>query len=221
MYSCPTDDIHSIYLDNELPVSYIQEYESHLKSCAKCRAKLESMRKIKDALKEDCRSINLSKPYMEQSFERLQTKMHYSKNVVHEFKLPVSEKTLRWSMGACAAVVVAAILPFTISNSSKAKSDTLASITPVARPQNTPIARQNVVITGNLNSNMAQTVSTGRNSYSSLPDVDVLRPDFDDSRNFKFKITVPGLNDEEIQTFEFNLPENMYEGQLEWNRHHR
>lgn len=221
MYSCPTDDIHSIYLDNELPLAYVKEYENHLENCPACKAKLDSLRKIKDSFKADSKNINLSQAYMDQSFERLQTKMRYSKNVVREFKLPVSEKTIRWGMGACAAVIVAAILPVTVSNASKASTNTTASITPVARPQNAPIARQNVVINGNLNSNMAQTVSTGRKSYSSLPDVDVLRPEFDDSRNIKLNITVPGLNDNDIQTFEINLPANSYEGQLEWNHHHR
>ena len=30
MYSCPTDDIHSIYLDKELPSEYQKLYESLL-----------------------------------------------------------------------------------------------------------------------------------------------------------------------------------------------
>lgn len=223
MYSCPTDDIHSIYVDNELPQSYVKEYESHIETCPECKAKLEKLRALKNSFQADSKSISLDQQFLDQSFERLQTKMHYKKNVVHEFKLPVSEKTLRWGMAAAAAVVIAAVLPVTISNASKANSNTpnVASITPVARPQNSPIAaRQNVVINGNLNGRMAQTVSTRSNSYSTLTDVDVIRPEFDETRKIQLNITVPGLNDEN-QTFEINLPVNSYEGSLEWNRHHR
>ena len=29
MYSCPTDDIHSVYIDDELPQNYVLDYENH------------------------------------------------------------------------------------------------------------------------------------------------------------------------------------------------
>ena len=41
MSTCPENDIHSLYLDNELPLSYREEYEAHIKSCPKCAKKLE------------------------------------------------------------------------------------------------------------------------------------------------------------------------------------
>lgn len=223
--SCPTDDIHSIYLDGELPLAYIKEYETHIENCPSCKAKLDSLKKLKDSFKADSKNISLDQKFMDESYDRLLTKMHYAKNAnaVREFKLPVSETTLRWGMGAAAAVIIAAVLPVTISNAAKSNADTnnVASITPVARPQSASLARQNVVINGNLDSRMAQTVSTGNNSYQNLPDVDVLRPEFDDSRKIQLNITVPGLGDENNQTFEINLPVNSNEGQLDWNRHRR
>ena len=33
MSTCPEKDIHSIYVDGELPENYIKQYESHLSSC--------------------------------------------------------------------------------------------------------------------------------------------------------------------------------------------
>ena len=45
MYSCPTDDIHSVYIDNELPQNYVSDYENHLKVCPKCSAKVEQLKK--------------------------------------------------------------------------------------------------------------------------------------------------------------------------------
>lgn len=222
MFSCPTDDIHSIYLDNELPEDFAKEYLSHIESCEKCKAKLETIRGLKNAFNADSKNIKLDQQFLDQSFERLQTKMRYKKNAVVVHQFPMSEKTLRWGMGAAAAVLIAAILPVSISNAVKstgADNANVASITPVARPQNEPIARQNVVINGNLDHNMAQTVST-RGSYSSLTDVDVLRPEFDDARKIRVNISVPGLDDGE-QTIEIKLPDNLNEGQLEWTHHRR
>ncbi len=220
MYSCPTDDIHSIYLDNELPFAYIKEYESHIVNCPACKAKLESLKRIKNAFQADSKNIQLDKQFMDQSFERLKTKMHYSKNAATHFEFPFSEKTVRWGMATAAAVLIAAILPVTISNATKANHSNanIASITPVTRPQNAPISNQNVVINGNLNHNLAQTVGTRNISNSALTNVDVLRPEFDDAKKIHVNITVPGLEDNQ-ETIEIKLPVNSNEGQLEWTRH--
>ena len=74
MYSCPTDDIHSVYLDNELPQAYVKDYEEHIKTCDCCRKKLEKMRIIHNAFKQDSKQITLDSTYLTHSFERLQTK---------------------------------------------------------------------------------------------------------------------------------------------------
>lgn len=221
MYSCPTDDIHSIYLDNELPLAYIKEYESHIANCQTCKAKLESLKRIKNAFQADSKNIQLDEQFMDQSFERLKTKMRYSKNAATRFEFPFSEKTARWGMATAAAVLIAAILPVTISNSTKAnrsENANIASITPVTRPQNAPITNQNVVINGNLNHNLAQTVGSRNISNSALTNVDVLRPEFDDAKKIHVNITVPGLEDN-METIEIKLPVNSNEGQLEWTRH--
>ena len=221
MYSCPTDDIHSIYLDNELPLVYVKEYESHIANCPACKAKLESLRRIKNAFQMDSKNIQLDKQFMDQSFERLKTKLRYSKNAAPLHKFPFTEKTVRWGMAAAAAVIVAAILPVSLSNSLKtsySEKANIASITPVTRPQNAPIANQNVVINGNLNHSLAQTVGTRSISNSALTNVDVLRPEFDDAKKIHVNITVPGLEDNQ-ESIEIKLPVNSNEGQLEWTRH--
>ena len=56
MSTCPENDIHSIYLDGELPEIYKAEYEAHLNNCIKCRTKLEQMKKIHEAFQYDSAS---------------------------------------------------------------------------------------------------------------------------------------------------------------------
>lgn len=239
MYSCPTDDIHSIYLDNELSPAYIKDYEAHVNNCPKCAAKLESLRRVKNAFQKDSDSIILDDDFMEKSFERLQTKMRYSKNTVHVKEFKISPEITKWAVAA-AAVLVAAIVPVSISNSSKnnTSANQVASIAPVARPQSVPTpVSQSVKVNGNFDysASYATPVGTANNNVemdfengnppphrfgpprppmhteglsSSLTNVDVLRPEFDETKKISIKINVPGL-EEEDDTIEIKLPVNM------------
>ena len=192
MYSCPTDDIHSIYFDGELPLSYARDYEEHLKNCKTCSEKLDKFKKMKELFKADEKSITPDSQFLDESYKRLMTKMSYSKNTrfVHEW--PVSK--IVTGVAAAAAVLVAVILPVKLlpSKSASASSVNVAQLVPVERPQTTSISNKNIVINGNINDNLAQTVSTGALKNTSLADVDVFRPDFHDSNTIK--ITVPGMN---------------------------
>lgn len=243
MYSCPTDDIHSIYIDNELPVAYIKEYEAHLKVCEKCSQKLTSLKSLKAALKNDSAKIQLSDAFMEKSFEQLQSKMHYSKNTEKNRIYAFNSNFSRIGLAAAAAII-AIILPAGISNSLNShnnSTDKIASITPIARPSNVPITNQSVVVDGNFNDSYGMTVGTSSANYeqpryagqstgpdgfrpprptmhsrrfsSSLTDVDVLRPDFDAPNKISIKINIPGLDNEE-DSIEIKLPVNMLPEQL-------
>lgn len=239
MYSCPTDDIHSIYLDNELSPAYAKDYEAHVKACPACTAKLETLKRIKNAFQKDAESIQLDEDFMEKSFERLQTKMRYAENTEHIHQFKISPEISKWAVAA-AAVVVAAVVPVTISNSTKnqAHVNQVASIAPVTRPQSVPTpVNQSVKINGNFDysANYATPVGTGNMNNgtefrgdnppphrfmpprppihmeglsTSLTNVDVLRPDFDETKKISIKINVPGLDDAN-DTIEIKLPVNM------------
>ena len=57
MDTCPEKDIHSIYLDNELPKQYLEKYQSHIASCPKCQMQLEQLKNIRQTLKDDSDSL--------------------------------------------------------------------------------------------------------------------------------------------------------------------
>ena len=245
MYSCPTDDIHSIYLDKELPQSLVAEYEAHLKTCTKCAAKLESLRRIKETFQKDSNSIQFKDDFMDKSYERLLTKMSYAKTTknVKVYKFPA--EPVKWAVAA-AAVVVAAVVPLSITNRSKAQPETLATITPVTRTQHVPISEnQSVIVDGNFDGNYGIPASTGTSQYrynnigpennagpdgfrpprpprphmnnrqlrSSMTNVDVLRPEFDEPNRISIKINVPGL-EENDDSIEIKLPMNRIPDQL-------
>ena len=70
MSTCPETDIHSIYLDNELPAAYVADYEAHIAECPKCRAKLEKLRMMHSVFNSDSKSMELSQRDLDNSFER-------------------------------------------------------------------------------------------------------------------------------------------------------
>ena len=80
MSTCPSNDIHSVYLDNELPETYVALYEAHIKSCPKCAAKLASLRAASAALGTDAAAMTLDEASLGKSWERLQARLSYSKN---------------------------------------------------------------------------------------------------------------------------------------------
>ena len=82
MSFCPSNDIHSIYLDNELPLEFKAEYEKHVENCPACKAKLEKLRELNSVFEMDAKAITPDSHYMDESFERLKIKMSYSKTVV-------------------------------------------------------------------------------------------------------------------------------------------
>lgn len=132
MFTCPDKEIHSVYLDGELPPSLVSIYEAHVASCEKCKAQLESLRKVHEALETDARSITLDRAHIEQGWERLMARRHF-RDVTRK------SRSVVWSTGGsgkiargvwrvlpamAAAAVAAVILP--IRMRAGAKTETAA-----------------------------------------------------------------------------------------------
>ncbi len=110
MSTCPEKDIHSIYLDNELPPAYVEEYEKHVQSCPKCQKIQAALKGIQGALRQDSRSMDFSQADLDAGFERLQARLSYSrvkKNVVTFRPQPF----VAAAAGMAAAFAVAVFLP--------------------------------------------------------------------------------------------------------------
>src|SRR5574344_81432 len=96
MSTCPSKSIHSIYLDDELPSAYIAEYEAHIASCPKCAAELKQLRTLRAILRNDAAAITPDSHYVDQSWERLKTRMSYSKVTRKIFRFPT--EVLKYSI---------------------------------------------------------------------------------------------------------------------------
>ena len=158
MFTCPDDDIHSVYSDGELPQNFVAEYEAHVKNCPQCSAKLQKILILKAAFKSDSESISLSKRDLDASFDRLEARLSYKKVVSPQLQLktkaanlvkpnvsrkytPVFPKALGalkyFVAGAAAALVVVFAIP-----RKGPPPASLADFQPVMRTSISPVSNQ-------------------------------------------------------------------------------
>ncbi len=241
MSFCPAKDIHSVYLDNEMPEIYKAEYESHVESCEKCKKDLEKLRAIRSLLQSDSTSISLDSHFMDESFARLQTKLSYSKNVAKSNR----PKSNNWSYvvsGIAAAAVFAFIIPLNVgkspSNATSANVNVASVMSPLHPTISVPTNVSSVLpitATTNVNSSNKVSFNSGRNvlisskiherALSSASDeniksaiaqnvksVDFLRPEFRDEL-ISIRIAVPGMGESPVVT-EITLPREVVSGRF-------
>lgn len=167
MFTCPENDIHSIYLDGELPEKFARDYEAHIVSCEKCRAELEKLRATREILAKDSSSLNLSDDFMEKSFERLQGRMRFKKIVSQgepkKFIVPMRHTFI--PMAAAAAAVFAIMLPQK-TNSAQNANVAAQDLPIISKAQEiTPIAKSDVIVEGGIQEVALQKTSE-RNSLT-------------------------------------------------------
>lgn len=228
MSICPEKDIHSVYLDNELPPAYKGTYETHLATCSNCRERFLNMQHISNMLHKDADSIQLTDKELVESFARLQTKLKYSK-VVHKTKFIDFQKN-KWVLPAAAAVFACVFfLPF-----SKNFSNTVSVQSPISQPisiaasalhndERTSFAMP-VIWKDTLTSSsgIQKTVVPYANNDVSLlhenkfTTIDIFRPDFEENNHIMVKITLSNIGNMPTTT-EFILPVRFISGVLDGN----
>jgi hypothetical protein len=147
-------DLHSVYIDGEMPESFVSQYESIVQEDSNEKARLEKMQRLHSLLQEDSNEKTVSEQFIEESFERLQTKMRYAKNISLSSE-PKSYITpfLKYasSFAAAAAVFAVVFIPIHYNSLSKAKETAVAAISIIKGKEIEPIAKKDVVIDGNIN----------------------------------------------------------------------
>ena len=223
MSFCPSKDIHSVYLDGELPENYKAEYELHISHCEKCRKELEQLKAVSALFKADSDSLNLDQHFMDESFQRLQIKMAYSRNIG---KVPQKSpfKVISYvASGVAAAAVLALVIPVGLKSNKASASGSVSTaplIQSVSSVSTVPITGNNVsfdsgrsvVVSGNIKDVVLSSEKQRKNNSfgKKVNDVDVLRPDFQDEA-INIKITVPGMGDFPMTT-EINVPMELVSG---------
>ncbi|MCR5171358.1 MAG: hypothetical protein K6B73_00660 [Treponema sp.] len=220
MSTCPEKDLHSVYLDGELPQKFIPEYEAHVNSCPKCREQLSRLRSLRSLLNSDELPPSVTQDFLDKSFERLQTKLRYSQTTskTSDKNPKVFSSVFRWAVPFAAAAVFALIfIPLQLRS-----TDSNKTIQAIARTEATPKIQNEVVVDGNIDKLKVSQVfkqaaeekaedstekysnqkvisatnlaSTGKNGiFTQLNSVDVFRPDFKKSAP-TVRIEVPDMH---------------------------
>ena len=219
MSTCPSNDIHSVYLDNELPETYVAQYEAHIKACPKCAAKLAAFRAASAAFRSEADGMTLDASSLGKSWERLQARLSYSKTTKRVYRF--SEHDFRYAFSAAAAAAIfALIIPVRVLRSPSAVQT--AAINPISRSTSVELAKNNVVINGNIEQPRAFVPSLSDETYGvnaeygtgfdvslvafdgarfdasrsgerQLEDVDLFRPDFASGSSLAIKIGIPEI----------------------------
>ncbi len=151
-------DLHSVYIDGEMPEGFLSQYESIVQADSKEKERLEKMQKLHALLQEDSDSMTVSDSFAEESFARLQTKMRYAKNVSFAGGSSGEKKSFvtpfvkyASSFAAAAAVFALVFIPIHYNSLSKAKETAVAAISIMKQNTIEPIAKKDVIIDGNIN----------------------------------------------------------------------
>lgn len=230
MSLCPSNDLHSVYLDNELPQEFLAGYEDHVNNCPECKAKLEQLKAVRGLLSVDAKQITPDEHYLDQSYSRLMVKMSYVKNVRKERK-EFSPKSFSYVAMAAAAVIAFAFIVPVRMNASKtaAAGTTVASIPYTPSANNVALnSGRSVVISGNIDGAVVPQRFEPEYRHhhhdnhfhdnhfheNGFTNVEMLRPNFEDSATFSIKITIPGVGSGLISA-DMPLPENVIAGTSE------
>ena len=215
MFTCPTNEIHSLYLDNELPQNYIAEYEAHIANCEKCKATLDKLRAVRGVFEKDSAAITPDKAFMDASYERLMLKMKYSKTAGRVYK--PARRVWRIAIPAiAAAAALALIIPIGL-NAGKHNVKTMSAASsmysqiPFGGENGIGFAStvQGVLPSTGLEGQDALVTNVSNPSSAASPlikDVEVFSPKFDgESKTISIRITVPGDDDVPVTT-EIEVP---------------
>ena len=145
-------DLHSIYIDDEMPENFLPEYKRQVESDSESSSDFERMKKIHDLLNFDAESESskISDEFMEKSFERLQSKMRFAQTV--ELAEPKKSSLSFWkfpvSFAAAAAVFAVVFVPL----SKRSAGGENMAINAIAHTALKPVADVDVKIDGNIDS---------------------------------------------------------------------
>lgn len=221
MSFCPTKDIHSVYLDNEMPEIYKAEYEAHIASCQKCKAELERLKSVRNLLQTDSKSLITNENFMDESFARLQMKMAYSKNVAKSVR-PKYSYYAYTAVGIAAAAAFAFFIPLNLNKTLPSVAADSSSVSQIMPISNTTSANnvsfnsgRSVLVSGNIQETVISSNKDG-NIKSAIAqnakNVDVLRPNFGDE-SISIRISVPGMGNTPVVT-EITLPAEVVSGRF-------
>ncbi len=166
MSTCPKD-LHSVYIDDEMPESYVAEYESIVSSDESAKKAQDAVRSLHDALRSDAAEKSVDALFMEQSFARLQSKMHYA-SVVEKSKNPFITPFVKYtaSFASAAAVFALVFTPIYIKSHKAVPAQALNPIAITTKVETPDLAKNDVVVDGTIQAETLPSVFASTDSLA-------------------------------------------------------
>lgn len=146
-------DLHSVYIDGEMPESFVAEYEKRVSSNEAAARDLQKIKALHSVLREDSNEKTVPAELAEKSFGRLQTKMRYARTVsLSSGQNPLLTPLAKYaaSFVTAAAVFAVIFIPVHYNSLANAKETAVAAISIMKENNIEPIAKKDVVVDGNI-----------------------------------------------------------------------
>lgn len=190
MSTCPSHEVYSMYIDNELPEPFKSTVQKHASECLECSQTLQNLKKVHDVLQKDMHSICFDQQELDDSFNRLKTKMRFREvtEVIedsHYFSRSFLHKVLPV---VAAALVLAIILPIRLLTGPS-----------ISTPQNAPflgdsnVTQASFVQEKGIVSDDNLTHYTVDISSAQLTSMDLFRPQLNTDGQMEISITLTGV----------------------------
>ena len=147
-------DLHSVYIDGEMPKDFVPEYEKILSQSPESKADLEKMEKIHRIFQNDSKDadIEVTDEFVEESFARLQMKMKFKQNTKNsENKSFIKVMRMPLSFAAAAAVFALIFTPAFVRSSKVAPETEVKAISVAVADEIPSLAEKDVYSDGNIN----------------------------------------------------------------------
>lgn len=218
----PERDLHSVYIDGEMPKAFVSEYEEAVAKDAKASAELKRMQKIHQIFQNDAADIEVTDDFVQESFARLQMKMKFKENVKKsESKSFIKVMKLPVSVATAAAVFALIFTPAYVKSSSKVEKEVKAIAVAVA-DEIPAISEKEVTIDGNIKSEKLSDFAVSNSVAAAEPkteNTNILSTKLveqkvvqasalvSNSANFRNKMTSVDVFRPELNTMKMTVPE--------------
>ena len=200
MSTCPDLELQSAFFDGEVASPWNEKIKSHIESCESCKKNIKSFETMHNVFATNSAQMNLSEKQLNESFERLQSRLHYKETtskttVIHA---DFTRKVLPYV--AAAAFLVAVILP-----SANVRSQVKQQIADIALFSPTKsvelIDKAGIAIDQSLNVSAVKVSNTTNNNVqttpvalhvSNLTKVDIFKPELSANQTV-LNVTLPDV----------------------------
>lgn len=195
MSICPNSEIHSIYVDNELPEPYKTQFSNHLATCKQCTGIVENYKEIRSLLEDHQGDLYTTQEALDESFQKLQSRMRYGRitkkaHNIYDFS------SFKYTIPAIAAAcVLALILPIRITKE-KNQNEMMSEISSLRTAVQTALIQEKGIISSG---NIAHgTLASLLGSTNAVNSYNVTNNTNKNDNMITIDLQLPGISDVDI-----------------------